>query len=332
MKKLFNIIIIIGSLYYLFIGILHCNGNEPFVEIPIVNPTPINPPTKIPGVWELVDCSSNDYVNQILDFQPAAGQFINNEKLNNPIEVYCEPLGGTTTAANNASIVSLGGFGGYIVFSFPETIENGPEFDFIVYGNAYWNADNPQNRWIEPGYVEISVDSNDNGEPDDSWYLIPGSHIVDGDSDGNYEEHKESITYHISDTHLPPENKNHYPDSEYYPEMEDSYELNAYLLPEEVCGTVNNPDPNNEQVWGYADINPSLSIGQYTADDPKLVGLDADTRGGDAFDINWAINPDTGTPANLSAVDFIKITNGCNEIEGAMGEVSTEIDGVVKLW
>jgi hypothetical protein len=330
-KSFFIFLLVIGIVVCYFA----CDDGELIVEIPIINPTPTNTPTPTtnPNDYEAIDCGNNSLANLIIEYMPGAGQFINNTSFNNPNEICCEPTGGTTMAPDNSSMLTLGGFGGYVIFKFPDKVANESGYDLIFYGNAFWNGDNPQNRWIEPGYIEVSVDENSNGLADDKWYLIPGSHITDSDGDGDYEEHKETQIYHTSDTEYLPENKSYYPDSQYYPDINTtSYSLTAYRLPDEICGTVNNPDPVNESVWGYADVNPNLLEGQYLPDDPTTVGIDADTRGGDAVDIDNAIDPNTGEQVNLPQIDFIKITNGCNVILGTLGEVSAEIDAVYRIW
>ena len=49
-----------------------------------------------------------------------------------------------------------------------------------------------------------------------------------------------------------------------------------------------------------------------------------------AFDINWAVNPD-GSPANLTAIDFIRIQNGVIGCNTTTGELSTEVSGIYNL-
>ena len=68
-----------------------------------------------------------------------------------------------------------------------------------------------------------------------------------------------------------------------------------------------------------------------TPDDPMAVGISAGSGGGDGFDIAWAIDPESGEPADLSGFDFIRITTAVyvdlTEIT-PLGETSSEIDAV----
>ncbi len=67
--------------------------------------------------------------------------------------------------------VSLGYFGGYVVFDMGEDISNSAihpyGVDFVVYGNAF--AGNS-----EPGCVQVAPDADHDGEPDE-WFDIAGS-------------------------------------------------------------------------------------------------------------------------------------------------------------
>ena len=53
--------------------------------------------------------------------------------------------------------------------------------------------------------------------------------------------------------------------------------------------------------------------------------------GGDAFDIAWAIDPETGQLAKLNGFDFIRITSAVNVEPGPFGEKSAEVDAVADV-
>jgi hypothetical protein len=63
-------------------------------------------------------------------------------------------------------------------------------------------------------------------------------------------------------------------------------------------------------------------------DDPFTVGISDESGGGDAFDIAWAIDVETGQPSGLPGFDFIRITNPTDVILPFFNEKSPEIDGV----
>ena len=66
-------------------------------------------------------------------------------------------------------------------------------------------------------------------------------------------------------------------------------------------------------------------------DDPLTVGITPGSGGGDAFDIAWAIDPDTGLPADLPGFDSIRITNPTDMILPLFKEKSPEIDAVADV-
>ncbi len=124
------------------------------------------------------------YVTAVTDFLPAPGQFVNElpkyeegdtqQKMNDKA---LEAIGHDTRG-----IVSLGGFGGYIVVGFDHTIINVPgKRDFKVLGNAFYADANPdpaaaKGGSCEPGIVMVAYDRNRNGQPDeDEWYELAGS-------------------------------------------------------------------------------------------------------------------------------------------------------------
>ena len=54
-------------------------------------------------------------------------------------------------------------------------------------------------------------------------------------------------------------------------------------------------------------------------------------RGGDAFDIAWAVDPITWQPAELAGFDFLRLTSALDVVLGVMGESSPEIDAVADV-
>ncbi|MFQ5492135.1 MAG: hypothetical protein ACE5GE_15570, partial [Phycisphaerae bacterium] len=58
----------------------------------------------------------------VVEFAPAPGQFVQNAQFDDPTRALGPPVGGGEAAADNTSVVSLGGFGGYIVLGFDHTV------------------------------------------------------------------------------------------------------------------------------------------------------------------------------------------------------------------
>ena len=110
------------------------------------------------------------YISKVLEYQPAVGQFIN--KL--PIFETGDSSEKMLTKASeyligeNSKALTLGGFGGYVVFGFDHTIPNMNGRDFKVIGNAFWaNGTGPERTGnCEPGIIMVAYDKNKNGKPD----------------------------------------------------------------------------------------------------------------------------------------------------------------------
>ncbi|MEM1071365.1 MAG: GC-type dockerin domain-anchored protein [Planctomycetota bacterium] len=241
-------------------------------------------------------CHAQHFADRVLDYSPAAGQFVTDPAFNDPDRALGPPGMGTPIEPGLDSLVTLGGFGGSITLAMPFTVFDDPRnrlgLDAIVFGNAFYVAGDPNRRFAEVGLIEIAPDANSNGLADDIFYPIAGS---------------QGTTLP-----LPPE-------------------LNGPVV-EPPPGF---PD-GVEFVFGYADTTPTAALpaGADPAsfftipDDPTTPGIDEDTAGGDAFDIRWAVLPGTLTRAEIDRFDFIRVTTAVDVPSGIFGEVSTEIDAV----
>jgi len=288
-----------------------------------------------------VASADGPFVATVIDFDPAPGQFVNDSLYDEPAKAVGAPLGDNPQEPNNDSLVSLGGFGGSITLGFDHTVRDDPAnpfgLDAIVYGNAHWVGGDPNRKWGECGFIEISRDVNSNGLADDPWYLIPGSHITD--LAGQYEV--QTWDDDVGDPTYPPDQVWWIP-----PGHTGTWTTEGYRLPPEVFETIimenpNGPDAEEEGVFGYADFSPTQGLPDgetaeafYTRpDNPFEVGLTLDCGGGDGFDIAWAVVPMTGEPAYLDGFDFVRITTGVNHvvIDPPFGELSTEIDAIADV-
>lgn len=291
--------------------------------------------------------AQSDFATRVIEYRPAPGQFVQEAGFNDPAAAMGAPAGRGTHDGDETKAVTLGGFGGYVVLGFDRTVRDGPKnrlgLDFIVFGNSFWSGGNPNRRWGEPATIEISLDRNGNGLADDAWYLMPGSHI------GAPAQHWQSQTWDddIADPTYPPALSWWVPPGEH-----GVWQTWGFRLPADpfesaiVLENPNGPFATVEGVWGYADLSPTLVLGDldgdnvaddgsmapeefYTVpDDPFTVGVDAGSGGGDAFDIAWAVDPATGAPAGLPGFDFIRITNATNALFGPFGERSAEVCAV----
>ena len=322
----------------------------------VVSPAEFNPFASV-----VVDTSENSP-----DFplhRPSPGQFVNHSHFNDP----CNALGapdGSTTVPSITSVVSLGGFGGQIVFAFEQDVEDNPAnpygTDAVVFSNAMWISGNPQWHWSELATIEIMQELNGNtiagDDPDEKWYLVAGSSLSGAGSFA-------SVLWSQEDFPLPDRPFMQYPG---YANWPSSYASEAYkLFPVFQTiggkeGVIVNPkfnpsdpcDPDNklEGYWGYAEYTPTVLLGDrdgdgandgfgdaadmeakmfYTVpDDPITVGVTAGSGGGDAFDIKWAVDTDTWQPADINDFRYIRITTAVDDYFESLGEISAEIDAV----
>ncbi len=281
----------------------------------------------------------NPFAAYVLEYAPAPGQFVNDPAFSNPAAALGPPAGMGLVDGNNESVVTLGGFGGYIVLGFAQTIMDHPlnpmGLDAIVFGNAFW-VGNANRHWAECATIEISLDVNGNGLPDDPWYLIPGSHI--SDPSAQFVEMVWDADL-LNPALIPPGRA-------------DTWTTSGYLLPGDPFSAlvVVNPGVGGvEGIWGYAEFTPTLILGDLSGDnfvddpfltpeefyrrpdDPFTVGITPGSGGGDAFDIAWAIDPKSGEPASLPGFDFIRLTTAVQGAFTGIGEKSAEIDAVAMV-
>jgi len=270
-------------------------------------------------------------VSQVLEYKPAPGQFINTD--------HWGSLSGAQSLVGGINgHISLGAYGGYIVVGFDHSIQNDANnpygVDFTVFGN-------PMTNWSEPGIVWVSKDVNANGLADDAWYELAGS------------EHGSKSTYHdYGVTYFNPhayadvpfvDNYNRrravlvnvYHTQEYYPgaSFTNVNQAQQYYTGTLISPNVDDSNPYYIQSfpldYGYADNHVKQSGDPVTQpDNPTTSALEG--AGGDAFDISWAIDAQ-GNSVSLDSIDFIKIQTGVSRDCGWLGEMSTEVTGVVDV-
>ena len=316
-------------------------------------PEPDKPNPEQPTEPDKPETKATAYVTKVFDYRPAVGQFVN------VMPTYEE--GDNQQAMNNKALaaignnnkdglISLGGYGGYVVVGFDHMIENKPHLrDFRVLGNSFYTDQaekgEPDGGSCEPGIIMVSYDANQNGKPDDAWYEIAGSAHIDTTKEPWYKLAKEAgnkvetifdyeITYHRptkepgsaaemkeyikwednqGDTGFKEKNKHHL--QSYYPKWikEDKLTFRGTRLPQN--GIDKNGDGSFTVLYKF----------RYGYADNEL-----NSKKESCIDIDWAVDS-KGKKANLPGVHFIKIYTGVNQQHNEIGESSTEIRGVEDL-
>ena len=265
--------------------------------------------------FSTVEAQNSRFIEAVDEYVPAPGQFVNELP-----EATADDTPATMAAkctkrlANDArEMVTLGAWGGYIVFHFDHPVANVEgQRDFAVCGNAFENN-------AEPAIVMVSVDENGNGKPDDTWYELRGSEYENPLTLHDYEL---TYTYDALQNVAWTDNKggegsvprNPFHSQEYYP----------LWLTEGGSLTFSGARlPNNAVLSGTKYLLPAYDYGY--ADNQPNANME-----GCSMDIGWAVNAE-GQYVSLTHIDFVKCYNAMNQVCGSIGETSTEIVGAEDL-
>lgn len=280
------------------------------------------------------------YISKVLEFRPAVGQFMNEIPEYIPGNTAANMLqkANESLVGGNSTMISLGGYGGYVVFGFDHTIPNLNGRDFKVLGNAFFgnDANDQRSGSCEPGIIMVAYDKNKNGKPDnDEWYEIAGSEYFKNTTVKDY-----SITYH-----KPNESKVPVPGTEFWQTDVEYIKWNDNL------GNQGFKTKNTFHAQSYYPLwftDPSYSFSgtrlannffDQSGDGSYWVGKSYEfgyadnapnTDDASNIDISWAVDR-SGKYVKLPGVDFMKIYTAVNQEAGWLGEVSTEVAGAYDL-
>lgn len=308
----------------------------------------------IPGGVTPPDGSATAYITKVFDFMPAVGQFTNElpkyetgdtqQQMN---EKVLRSIGN-----NKRGMISLGGFGGYVVVGFDHTILNvDGKRDFRVIANAFYSAASPDSNApeggsCEPGVIMVAYDANKNGVPDDNeWYEIAGSSHIDPTQELWYDKAlaagndvKTYFDYEIT-YHRPTEEPTTADGKLQYIRWEDNQGQSGFKVKNAFHNQSYYPLwAADDKITFRGTCLPQNSVdesgqGSYYVLYKFLYGYadnETNTKDESAIDIDWAVNG-KGQKVNLPGVDFIKIYTGVNQESGWLGESSTEITGIEDL-
>ncbi|MDR0629490.1 MAG: bacterial Ig-like domain-containing protein [Treponema sp.] len=198
---------------------------------------------------------------------------------------------------------SLGSVGGYEVWA----VE--PRASYDIPGN-------PLTGWREPGVVWMQEDMNGNGLPDEMWYELPGG-------DETHPIRKNQITRRYAITYF--KTNDHGTTNEYGQKIREVYWVDSRGRAGMIPGGFPTP-------WGVIGDRVTYTgtllrdDGEIFSPNYNMADLDGyvDCTGNIAFPVSRAVRSD-GTPANLSAVKFLRVQTSLFRYGDIFGDVSTEI-------
>ena len=313
--------------------------------------------------------ANHPWLTRVYEYRPAPGQFINTlplARVGEPVDSVlarcrasiCGRIDTTTQIFQGQvitridtvwaeSLISLGGYGGYVIVGFDHPVVNMHTWDFDIQGNAFYSDMMVSGGSCEPGIVMVGVDADGDGVPSDGdkWYELAGSEYSHPKTQHDY-----TITYYRPDENKPktPSATDHSlidttyirwtsndvnPDSTSGYMSRNSFHMQPYwplwLQGEETltfsgtkmrCNAVdiggNDGNPYFVQFcfpWGYVDNLPNNPFRQ-----PGVEGYNP------GFKIDWAVD-EQGRHVNLTHINFIKVYNAVNQYCGWIGETSTEV-------
>lgn len=274
---------------------------------------------------------ASDSPSAVESYLPAPGQFVNLPSW--------QEAGKTLTGS---AAVTLGTFGGSVVYRYDEPIRNDPAnpygVDFIVVGNCFTDSDGETSASAaEPAAVMVSRDG-------ETWYELAGSRYYEAST-----VHGVTVTYTNGDTaftaaaDIPwtdslgnsgvlPKNSFHtqpyYPDPAYYGAYQTGAGANVTYTAKSVSFTGSRLASGGFCAFGYADCHSAGADGGSGAANPYAADHQW-TYNGDGFDLAWAVD-EHGDPVELDEVSYIKIYNPVLSYGTTSGEISPEITAVLR--
>ena len=263
------------------------------------------------------------YIANVFDYLPAPGQFVNKiptyEDGNTHEDMVAKAA--KNMVGEKGTYITLGGWGGYVVFGFDHTIVNvAGKQDFRIEGNAFTNSS-------EPGIVMVSYDANGNGKPDDEWYEIYGSGSITAENEEWYQVALENgndvktyrnfeMTYYKPTDESATTNYLRWTNSkgeEGYKAKRNAYP--AWIKDDKISFEGVSLAQNGVKSGAFAQLK-SFKYGY--ADNHA----NNDERS--TFDIDWAVDKD-GNKVYLPGINFVKVYTGVDQENGMLGENSTEV-------
>lgn len=305
------------------------------------------------------------YIAKVFDYLPAPGQFVNKlpEYTEGDSHEDMVKKANDWLVGEDAWMITLGGWGGYVTFGFDHTIVNVVgKRDFRIRGNAFGAAmgrpNAPFGGSCEPGIVMVAYDKNKNGKPDeDEWYEIAGSSNFSAENEAWYSIAQENgndvrvfrdyeMTYSKPAKETPemsgePDNPMAFVTIQDYIYWKDNKNNSGYKVKNVYHSQTYYPAWIKENKLTFSGIRlpenginegkfvPGINDGNiyFVLYGFKYGYVDnyPNVEDGSAIDIDWAIDRN-GNKVHLPGIDFVKVYNGVNQENGWLGEASTEVE------
>ena len=299
-----------------------------------------------------------DLPDTVIDYLCVGSQYTNSDDYEDDYgqRAIRSLVGSNYDAGGGASgPVSLGNFGGYIVYYYDEAIQDDPNnpygIDFIAFGNSVEGS----NEFGEPGQVWVS----ENGE---KWYALAGGMHYENyaiwDYEIEYDERSDGSTewWDSLDNHAVlaaysfPKTEN-YPLYEFEDPDEPTYIIlsGIYFSPDGETNSSGNTRPpfagfgyvdlgrkgtilEGEDASAWGEIERYEKLARNIAGNPYLGVEEGSGRKysivTDGMDLAWAVDSEGQPVALPNGVHYIKIVTASNIVNESIGEKSTEVNMV----
>jgi len=313
---------------------------------------------------------NHPWLTRVYEYRPAPGQFINTLpvcRVGDPVDSVlarcqasiCGRIDTITQTFHGQiitridtvwaeSMISLGGYGGYVIVGFDHPVVNMHTYDFEIQGNSFVSDRDAHGGSSEPGIVMVGVDVDGDGVPSDGdkWYELAGSEYYHPSTQHDYrityyrpDENKQrtpsptdpylnDITYIRwtsndvdADSTSGYMSRNTYHAQPYWPLWLQDEETLTFTGAKLRCNAVDvGANEGNSYFvqyffdWGYVDNLPN---------NPARISQEGGFYN-PGFKIDWAVD-EQGNHVNLTHIDFIKVYNAMNQYCGWTGETSTEV-------
>ena len=284
--------------------------------------------------------ANHPWLTRVYQYRPAPGQFVNTlpvARVGEPVDsvlARCQAsiCGRIDTVSSTfhgqiitridtvwaESMITLGGYGGYVVVGFDHPVVNMHTWDFEIMGNAFYSDQTSAGGSCEPGIVMVGVDADGDGVPSDGdkWYELAGSEYNHPTTQHDY-----AITYY-----RPDEGKPRTP-STTDPSLIDTTYIrwtSNDVNPDSTSGYMSRNSFHMQPYWPLWLQNEETL--EFTGAKLRCNAEDIGARRLHAV-FEQLLEDVCFNAGDENMLDFVKVYNAVNQYCGWIGETSTEVAG-----